>query len=804
MSFFGYKFFKIINKLVKYLPSIIITTSVIFLLMFFIFPQTILAPPPAPVWPTVWTTPTCNYDPSDESPSWLDIISVDIIGDGYNPAVYYVTDANYLYLRERVEGNPSGTGGFRQVSWVVVDEQTGDNYYDFLFTLDGNDEKVQIWKNTVQSQQINWNPIFNDPAEIAIWNGSTGIYARIDSDGTGHYFVSWAVPKSYGEFTLGANAKLYFSTSADANNYNKDHLNCYEAVCGNGIKEGTEQCDPGTNNPSDCCSSNCMFKSNTYTCRASAGVCDAAEQCSGISATCPSDVKSTDLCRSATGVCDVEEYCDGINNDCPADVFRPDTYECRVANGLCDIAEFCTGSGPACPTNQVQPNTYECRASAGECDIAENCDGLNKVCPTDVYKSSSFECRPAVDACDKTEYCTGLDPLCPVNSYQPQGIDCGICAACDGNGYCNYDSSQNGDCGFCEKCTALFTCGYQTEGEDIKEECSVDACKYGYCNGFGLCAMEPDTTDCGICSLCDGSGNCNVFDETQDEDCPVCKECSSLGTCYNVPDGTDPKYDCGEGCQRCLSGICQDYDVACSPPYPLWSDYLGICGWQRADPQCANDACDDTPDYQKYCNPYIAFNDNTDCWTTGLEHCSQTCGAECDQNGDCNPNSCSVTYDDYCTGKKLTEYDNDKMMDSTIMTDSCDNTCQNDCTCTHCSVDCSPPSTNTYCVKDVCGAECDQTSVKRCLPENAVIYYCIGTTSYQTPDFDTCKDTCVWDNCQTKIITEKDPRCKPLSPPTCTWCTPIRPPLTTTIPSFTFPKPTFTFPTFDFSSLFRR
>ncbi len=176
------------------------------------------------IWPTQWTTPSCNVDPSDESPSQLDIL-----GDISHSGAYYQKDSNYLYLRERIEGDPKQSSGkFTQHNWVVVDDQNGDGFYEYLFSLNGKDEKVQIWKKTASSTPIDWTPIFNDPADTIIWEGSTNDYAKVEPADSGYWFVYWAIPLSSGEFSLSQNAVLYFTTSADANNANKDHLNCYE------------------------------------------------------------------------------------------------------------------------------------------------------------------------------------------------------------------------------------------------------------------------------------------------------------------------------------------------------------------------------------------------------------------------------------------------------------------------------------------------------------------------------------------------------------------------------------------------
>src|SRR5439155_440589 len=90
-------------------------------------------------------------------------------------------------------------------------------------------------------------------------------------------------------------------------------------------------------------------------CRASAGVCDPAETCTGASPACPADAKSPagTVCRASAGVCDIAETCDGTSNACPADAFQPSSTVCRAAAGDCDAAETCTGSGATCPADAV-------------------------------------------------------------------------------------------------------------------------------------------------------------------------------------------------------------------------------------------------------------------------------------------------------------------------------------------------------------------------------------------------------------------------------------------------------------------
>ena len=86
-------------------------------------------------------------------------------------------------------------------------------------------------------------------------------------------------------------------------------------MCGNGIVEAGEDCDPGLGNNSTCC--------DQQTCKFTArAVCDPSS-----STCCTSDCKvapATKLCRqSKDDRCDTPEYCTGSSSTCPADITKP-------------------------------------------------------------------------------------------------------------------------------------------------------------------------------------------------------------------------------------------------------------------------------------------------------------------------------------------------------------------------------------------------------------------------------------------------------------------------------------------------
>jgi cysteine-rich repeat protein len=192
-------------------------------------------------------------------------------------------------------------------------------------------------------------------------------------------------------------------------------VNVTADVCGNGIV--CEQCDDGNTADGDCCSSTCQFESAATVCRASAGTCDVAETCTGSSASCPADAKSTAECRASAGACDLAESCDGTSNDCPADA--KSTAECRASAGACDLAESCDGSSNDCPADAK--STAECRASAGACDLAESCDGTGNDCPSNGFQPAGTGCTSDSDAC--------TDDVCNI-SGECTHPDNGTCNGC--------------------------------------------------------------------------------------------------------------------------------------------------------------------------------------------------------------------------------------------------------------------------------------------------------------------------------------------------------------------------------------
>lgn len=322
------------------------------------------------------------------------------------------------------------------------------------------------------------------------------------------------------------------------------------------------------------------------------------------------------------------------------------------------------------------------------------------------------------DYCDGTEIkhdegVCNVDNQCEVQTTTTQDCDNGLW--CDGSETCAAAACVAGtapDCDDLVGCT-VDTC------DEINDECDNDP-------DDGLC---DDGLACTGIETCDALLDCQAGTPV---DC-VGFDITAIGACDNDPDDIDETWDF----RSAFTSVCQEPTGVCSLGDETITHDCSIdpCGAECEDGDVS--ACTDL-------SQCVGPKEQTrllvgcDLGTCGCEYsdwgvgvCDFGCGALCEGDGDCPGNSCSETYDDYCDALKLVEYDSDKVLDSTTIDDDCDNVCEDTCGCSDCSVDCSAPATNEYCVKNVCGAECDING--HCLP------YCSGNVYY---DNGVCEGDC--------------------------------------------------------------
>ena len=357
-------------------------------------------------------------------------------------------------------------------------------------------------------------------------------------------------------------------------------------------------------------------------CRASQGVCDVAEYCTGSSASCPIDSKSTVECRAASGECDAAEFCDGVNNNCPSDLMEVSGTLCGLVRDCpadsCNVffAEFYPVDGHDSCDGLGNCIIYSCGLEDSYCTDSDSADGRNTLdcgasCDQDSDCGSGFECDLATCSCiesqcagqvngtfcDDGNYCNGAEEcqsqIC-VNLGNlvdcDDDVDCTddscneITDSCDNiinNTFCNDGDYCNG----VEICEAVLGCqaGTIVACDDLNP-CTADSCNeiLDTCDNVPIDA-DDDQTCCEVSFDWTGNGlNLNCCGDDLGEDNPF-----ESGIELTCDDGRDN--DC-DG-----STDCADVDCAGSPSCISCVDSDGD-GYNITGGICGPIDCDDRPD----------------------------------------------------------------------------------------------------------------------------------------------------------------------------------------------------------------
>jgi Disintegrin len=134
-------------------------------------------------------------------------------------------------------------------------------------------------------------------------------------------------------------------------------------ICGNGVVEGTEQCDCGGKElcvGNACCFDNCTLKAGAFCSDDNHACC---EDCNIVS----KDVIK--LCRNSSSECDVAEYCSG-QATCPKDTFRPDGIVCGNSSDTKCASGICTNRKLQCKAYGGADLTGDCSAYSGTLNVS--------------------------------------------------------------------------------------------------------------------------------------------------------------------------------------------------------------------------------------------------------------------------------------------------------------------------------------------------------------------------------------------------------------------------------------------------
>ena len=348
------------------------------------------------------------------------------------------------------------------------------------------------------------------------------------------------------------------------------------AVCGDGILDPNEECDPGGSlrtggdlaaatcttgstcfYESTCCKFNCQYVGGTDISCSDNNVCTTGDVCNQVGE-CIGQAPVT------TVACDDGLYCNGAdtcaNKTCSAHAGNPCgagggcATTCNEATNSCESTPGapCADDGLGCSddvcdangncTHPVKTAGTVCRASAGVCDVAETCNGSSLACPSNGFQPSGSTCRPSAGDCDVAEACTGTSASCPTDAFKSSSTtcrasagDCDVAENCSGTGAsCPADSFKS----------SSTTCRASAGVCDVAENCngtSATCPANGFASSSTTCRAS--TGECDVAETCTGSS-------------PACPADSKAANGTACTDDGNP----------CSLDRCDGTNVACQHP----------------------------------------------------------------------------------------------------------------------------------------------------------------------------------------------------------------------------------------------
>lgn len=411
-------------------------------------------------------------------------------------------------------------------------------------------------------------------------------------------------------------------------------------MCGNGITEGSEDCDFGMDSGSTTgCNDNCTFSCTSST------TCDDTNPCNGVETCGPVTVSGRQGQNCLPGTpenngtsCGSGMIC--LNAACTASACG-DSF--ATAPEECDDANVAAGDG--CENN--------CRFSCLSTDLARNCTPADACAGQGTCNDTTHTCTAGAPLADNTPcgtggYClssTCTQPMCGNGDPEP-GETCDDGNTVDGDG-CDNDCTYScvnaaTDCGMppaCQTftCSASHTCQAAADTSQNSMACGSngETCNNGSCTG-GVCGNG--VVEAG--EQCDFVGG-NGPGSGCEADCQF--------SCTILPNSCDDLDPCN-GTEMCaMISVSGQAGQQCTSSAPLADNTVCSTGRICRSEQCVSSTCGDgfvDAAIGETCEPPNTATCDPACHTVTVASCGDgvRAGAEqCDDGNSTDLDGCNAS-----------------------------------------------------------------------------------------------------------------------------------------------------------------